>query len=141
MDARFEEVVERCARAPRPHQRGTWITREMKRAYVELHRLGLAHSVEAVRNGKLVGGLYGVCLGAVFFGESMFALESDASKIAFVSLVRQLQVWGIHLIDCQVETSHLARFGAVSVSRDRYIEMLRLALEKPTRRGSWRFDS
>lgn len=141
MDERFEDVVAACARAPRPGQRGTWITKEMREAYAELHHLGLAHSVEALRDGELVAGLYGVSLGAVFFGESMFARESDGSKIALVALVRQLERWGIDLIDCQVETSHLARFGAVSVSRRRYLEMLRPRLEKPTRRGRWSFDA
>ena len=140
MDERFEEVISFCASSPRPRQRGTWITPEMKEAYVELHRLGLAHSMEAVREGKLVGGLYGVSLGGAFFGESMFARESDASKIAFVALVPQLARWGIRLVDCQVETDHLARFGAFPVSRERYLEMLREALAKPTRRGRWELE-
>jgi leucyl/phenylalanyl-tRNA--protein transferase len=140
MDERFEEVISMCATAPRPGQGGTWITAEMRDAYVALHRFGLAHSIEATRDGELVGGVYGVSLGGVFFGESMFAKESDASKIAFVALVRQLDRWDIGLIDCQVETPHLARFGAVHVSRPRYLEMLRRALEKPTRRGRWKLE-
>jgi leucyl/phenylalanyl-tRNA--protein transferase len=140
MDERFEDVISFCAAAPRPRQRGTWITPEMKEAYIELHRLGLAHSMEAVREGELVGGLYGVSLGGAFFGESMFARESDASKIAFVALVRKLERWGVQLIDCQVETDHLARFGAFPVSRERYLEMLREALAKPTRRGRWELE-
>jgi leucyl/phenylalanyl-tRNA---protein transferase len=140
LDEAFEDVIDACARSPRPTQRGTWITEDMKEAYVELHRLGFAHSAEAFRDGKLAGGLYGVSLGGVFFGESMFARESDASKIAFVALVEQLFRWGIDLIDCQVETSHLARFGARSMPRARYLGALRRVLRKPTRRGRWSFD-
>ena len=140
LDEAFEDVIEACSRAPRPGQRGTWITEEMKAAYVELHRLGFAHSAEAFRGEELAGGLYGVSLGGAFFGESMFARSSDASKIAFVALVEQLARWKIDLIDCQVKTSHLARFGARSISRGRYLEALRRELEKPTRRGAWRFD-
>ncbi len=141
LDEAFEDVIDACARAPRPTQRSTWITEEMKEAYVELHRLGFAHSAEAFRDGKLAGGLYGVSLGGVFFGESMFARESDASKIAFVALVEQLSRWGIDLIDCQVETSHLARFGARSMPRARYLAELRRELKKPTRRGRWEFQA
>lgn len=141
LDEAFEDVIDACARAPRPTQRGTWITEEMKEAYLELHRLGFAHSAEAFRDGKLAGGLYGVSLGAVFFGESMFARESNASKAALVALVRQLQRWGIELIDCQIYTPHLERFGAESVSRADYLESLRRALAKPTRRGRWQFES
>jgi leucyl/phenylalanyl-tRNA--protein transferase len=140
LDEAFEDVIEACSRAPRPGQRGTWITEEMKAAYVELHRLGFAHSAEAWRREELAGGLYGVSLGGAFFGESMFARASDASKIAFAALVEQLARWKIDLIDCQVETSHLARFGARSLSRARYLEALRRELSKPTRRGRWSFD-
>jgi len=112
----------------------------MKTAYVELHRRGLAHSAEAWRDGELVGGLYGVSLGAAFFGESMFALAPDASKIAFVALVEQLRRWEIPLIDSQVYTEHLARFGAQEWPRRQYLAALRRALEAPTRRGPWAFD-
>jgi len=140
LDEAFEDVIEACSKAPRPGQRGTWITEDMKAAYVELHRLGFAHSAEVFRGEELAGGLYGVSLGGAFFGESMFARSSDASKIAFVALVEQLARWKIDLIDCQVKTSHLARFGARSISRGRYLEALRRELEKPTRRGAWRFD-
>lgn len=141
MDQAFEEVIEACSMAPRSGQRGTWITDEMKAAYGELHRLGFAHSVEVRRREELVGGLYGVSLGGVFFGESMFARASDASKIAFAALVEQLARWKIDLIDCQVETSHLARFGARALPRARYLEALRRELQKPTRRGRWSFES
>jgi leucyl/phenylalanyl-tRNA--protein transferase len=140
MDESFEEVIEACSKSPRPGQRGTWITDEMKSAYTELHRLGFAHSVEAWMGKELAGGVYGVSLGGAFFGESMFARASDASKIAFVALVEQLVRWKVDLVDCQVETAHLARFGARAVPRARYLEDLRRELRKPTRRGRWRFD-
>jgi leucyl/phenylalanyl-tRNA--protein transferase len=140
MDEAFPEVIEACASAPRPRQRGTWITEEMKAAYIDLHRLGFAHSIEAWSGGNLAGGLYGISLGGAFFGESMFTRESDASKIAFVALVEQLIRWDVHLIDCQVETAHLARFGARSISRSRYLRLLEKALQKPTRRGRWSFE-
>ena len=140
MDAAFEEVVKHCSEVPRPGQDGTWLTSEMVDAYCLLHELGFAHSVEARREGALVGGLYGVSLGRAFFGESMFATESDASKVAFVAAVRQFERWGIELIDCQVHTEHLAGFGAQAWSRTDFLDALARALEHETRRGSWRFD-
>lgn len=140
LDEAFERVIEACASVPRAGQRGTWITDEMTEAYIALHRLGLAHSVEAWLGDELVGGLYGVSLGAAYFGESMFARRPDASKVAFVALVPQLARWGIRLIDCQVETEHLARFGARSWPRSAYLRALASALEAPTRRGQWRFE-
>ncbi len=136
-DAAFGRVVDACAAAPRPGQHGTWITGEMRRAYKRLHRLGYAHSAEAWRGNRLAGGLYGVSLGGVFFGESMFTREPDASKAAFVSLVRQLQRWDITLVDCQVTTEHLERFGAREWPRERFIAALGEALEQPTRKGRW----
>jgi len=140
LDTAFPRVIESCAGVKRPRQRGTWITSAMKEAYVELHRRGLAHSVESWRGERLVGGLYGVSLGAVFFGESMFARAPDASKVALVSLVEQLLRWGIDLVDCQVYTEHLARFGAVEWPRKRYLAALERALRRPTRQGQWAFD-
>jgi leucyl/phenylalanyl-tRNA--protein transferase len=140
LDRAFRRVIESCASAPRPGQDGTWITEEMKDAYEALHRQGLAHSVEAWEGDRLAGGLYGVSLGAAFFGESMFAKAPDASKAAFVTLVAQLAAWGIDLIDCQVYTDHLARFGAEEWSRARYLKTLRVALRRPTRVGPWTFD-
>jgi leucyl/phenylalanyl-tRNA--protein transferase len=137
LDARFREVMEACAVIPRPTQDGTWITGEMLEAYCRLHDLGFAHSVEAHRDGELVGGLYGVSLGSMFFGESMFAWEPDASKIAFVTLAEQLAAWGMTHIDCQVHTEHLERFGAREIPRARYLALLASALERPTRRGRW----
>lgn len=140
MDQAFGEVIEACAEIPRPGQDGTWITDEMFNAYIHLFELGLAHSVEAWQDDTLVGGLYGVSIGGVFFGESMFARASDASKVAFVKLIRQLDAWGIHLIDCQVYTDHLARFGAELWPRPRFLQALSTALMQPTRQGRWTFD-
>lgn len=140
LDTAFDEVIEACARTQRPGQRGTWITREMRQAYLALHRRGLAHSVEAWDGERLAGGLYGVSLGAAYFGESMFARAPDASKVALVTLVEQLTRWGITLIDCQVPTDHLARFGATEWPRRQYLIALRKALRHPTRPGPWSFD-
>jgi leucyl/phenylalanyl-tRNA--protein transferase len=139
LDSAFDEVIQGCAAARRTEGPGTWITPEMIAAYTELHRLGFAHSAEAWAGEELAGGLYGVSLGGAFFGESMFARRPDASKIAFVALVDQLARWGIRLVDCQVHTGHLERFGAEEWPRSRYLEALRKALEEKTRRGSWRF--
>ena len=140
LDLAFGEVIDACGTTPRPTQGGTWITCEMKQAYEELHALGFAHSAEAWDRGKLVGGLYGVSLGSAFFGESMFAHEDDASKVALVAMVDQLARWGNTLIDCQVETNHLARFGAENWPRERYLNALEEALGRPTRRGRWSFS-
>jgi leucyl/phenylalanyl-tRNA--protein transferase len=136
-DTAFRAVVEACAKTPRPDQDGTWITREMVRAYGQLHELGLAHSIEAWQGRDLVGGLYGVSLGGAFFGESMFAHAPDASKVAFVNVVEHLRAKGITLIDCQVYTDHLARFGAEEWPRARYLSALSRALRRPTWRGRW----
>lgn len=141
LDRRFEEIVDACASVPRPGQEGTWITQDMRRAYARLHRLGVAHSVEAWQDGSLVGGVYGVSMGSVFFGESMFADAPDASKVAFAALCDQLGRWRIGLVDCQVYTDHLARFGAEEWTRDRYLARLRRDIAEPTRVGTWRFDS
>jgi leucyl/phenylalanyl-tRNA--protein transferase len=136
-DEAFERVIRGCAGAPRPGQPGTWITPAMVRGYVRLHRLGLAHSFEAWQGGELAGGLYGVSLGAAFFGESMFAARPDASKAAFVRSVEAMAGWGFELVDCQVHTEHLARFGAREIPRQEYLARLARALEAPTRRGRW----
>ncbi|UCE84862.1 MAG: leucyl/phenylalanyl-tRNA--protein transferase [Deltaproteobacteria bacterium] len=141
LDTAFERVIAACAAVERPDDAGTWITPDMIDAYVRLHRLGYAHSVEAWRDGRLIGGLYGVSIGGSFFGESMFARESDASKVAFVKLVRQLHAWNFDLIDCQVRTPHLARFGATDWPRARFLAALAKSLERETRRGAWRFDA
>ena len=131
-DTAFERVVEACAESPRPGQDGTWITAEMRTAYTALHRLGIAHSVEAWQGQALVGGLYGVALGSVFFGESMFTHVPDASKAAFVTLAQALFAAGCRLIDCQVETEHLERFGAEPWPRRRFLRELASAVEGPS---------
>lgn len=136
-DTAFAEALDGCARVKRDGQRGTWITEEMREAYCELNRLGFAHSIESWQEGKLVGGLYGVSLGSAFFGESMFAKVPDASKVAFATLVERLGRWKYTLIDCQVETEHLARFGAKHWPRERFLSALKDAIRRPTRQGPW----
>ena len=136
-DTDFAGVIAACGKAKRPGQKGTWITREMVTAYTRLHELGFAHSAEAWLDGRLVGGLYGISLGGAFFGESMFALEPDASKVAFVTLVGRLKEWDFHFVDAQVHTPHLARFGAREIPRTEYLARLEKALGLPTRRGKW----
>jgi leucyl/phenylalanyl-tRNA--protein transferase len=136
-DTAFERVIAACKSTPRPGQDGTWITEEMEHAYVELHRLGYGHSVEAWHEGELVGGLYGVSLGRIFFGESMFAWRSDASKVALVTLAETLAAWDFPIIDAQVPTPHTVAMGAQEWPRSRFMEVLRRELAHPTRRGSW----
>ena len=140
LDIAFPEVIIACATVPRPGQDGTWITPGMVESYTKLHRRGVAHSVEAWEGDQLVGGIYGLSLGAAFFGESMFALRADASKVAFVTLVEQLRRWSIPLVDCQVYTAHLASLGAREWARSDFLAALRVALDRPTRLGPWRFD-
>jgi leucyl/phenylalanyl-tRNA--protein transferase len=140
LDTAFTDVMVACATVPRPGQDGTWITPGMVEAYSELHRRGVAHSVEAWKGDTLAGGLYGLSLGAVFFGESMFSRETDASKVAFVALVEQLGRWGIPLVDCQVYTEHLESLGAREWPRREFLAALHAALDRPTRLGPWRFD-
>jgi leucyl/phenylalanyl-tRNA--protein transferase len=139
LDNAFAEVVEGCA-APRGGDPRTWITRSIQRAYIELHRLGFAHSVESWRADELVGGLYGVSIGRMFFGESMFARATDASKVAIASLASQLSRWGFELIDCQVMNPHLRSLGAVDMPRREFLSRLRNNPTEATRRGTWRFD-
>lgn len=137
LDAAFSEVIGKCASVPRPGQPGTWIFPNLIRGYTELHKLGYAHSVEVWKGGSLVGGLYGVSIGAAFFGESMFSLESNASKIGFLSLATTLFARGFAFIDCQVYTPYLALMGGIDVPRPRYLSMLRRALASPTLKGNW----
>lgn len=139
-DTAFEEVIRSCARISRPGQRSSWITEPLIQTYLELYRLGWAHSVESYRDGQLLGGLYGVALGGAFFGESMFARSADASKVAFARLVSRLRGWRFRLVDCQQETPHLKRFGARPVARQRFLEELAACLGDDNRRGSWRDD-
>lgn len=137
-DEAFDQVIRACADVRRPGQSGTWITEDLIDGYEALHRLGFAHSVETWDDdGVLVGGLYGVSLGTAFFGESMFAVRGEASKVAYVTLLGNLVAWGFTLIDCQVPTEHLARFGARPWPRRRFLAALREALEADTRRGTW----
>jgi leucyl/phenylalanyl-tRNA--protein transferase len=139
-DAAFEDVIRRCAARARPGQRGTWITDEMIEAYVSLHRLGFAHSIEAWEGEDLAGGLYGVSLGAAFFGESMFADRTDASKVAFARAVEWLRDRGVRLVDCQVRTEHLVSLGAHEIPRAEFLARVAAALERPLRRGRWAIE-
>jgi leucyl/phenylalanyl-tRNA--protein transferase len=137
MDSAFEQVISGCREIRRPEQDGTWITDEMMEAYVQLHREGFAHSVEAWIDGELAGGLYGVSLGGCYYGESMFTRRSDASKVAFAALTGVLIDSGYGLIDCQQHTRHLASFGAVDMPRHKFLKTLYEELKKPTIRGNW----
>ena len=121
----FEEVIKNCKSVTRKDQDGTWISPEVQEAYIQLHKLGHAHSAEAWQNGELVGGLYGIRLGKIFFGESMFSKSSNASKFAFINYVKQLQKEGIELIDCQIYTDHLKTLGASMITRVDFIDLLR----------------
>jgi leucyl/phenylalanyl-tRNA--protein transferase len=136
-DQAFEEVISACAIVPRRGEDGTWITDAMIEAYVELHRRGIAHSLEVRRGGALVGGIYGLSLGGFFAGESMFRKEADASKIALVSLVRRLADWDFDFLDCQLPAAHLGRLGAEEVPRDLYLARLERTLLRKTRKGPW----
>lgn len=136
-DTAFADVVAACARTPRPGQRGTWITDAMLAAYVQLHRQGHAHSVEAFDGDRLVGGIYGVALGRMFFGESMFSAESGGSKTALAGLAHRLHGWGWPLIDAQVESPHLLSLGAESWSRSRFMAHIAEWAALPERPGAW----
>ncbi len=137
LDTDFRQVISACQQARRKGQFGTWITEEMLEAYCYLHELGYAHSVETWKDNKLVGGLYGISLGSIFFGESMFSRESNASKAGFITLVGELQKRNFSLIDSQVHTPHLESMGAEEVSRKKYMSLLKKALGQPTHQGSW----
>ncbi len=136
-DTDFTAVVENCAQVQRKGQSGTWITEEMKAAYGKLHELGYAHSFETYREGELVGGLYGVSLGGAFFGESMFHLETDASKVALFHLARKCWESGFDFIDSQVPTDHMMTLGGREISRREFLLALGSSLEKKTLRGKW----
>jgi len=139
IDSSFEDVIDHCARVKRQGQNGTWITPEMKQAYVRLYKLGIAHSFESYKDGQLVGGLYGISLGKAFFGESMFSLESDASKVAFHALSEFTKRKGFEIIDCQLYTDHLASLGADTIARDDFIDLLKQALAHPDHQGKWSY--
>ena len=139
VDTAFRQVMEGCALAPRPGQLGTWITPQVIDAYTRLHRSGHAHSIEAWQDGELVGGLYGVTIGRMFYGESMYAQAPDASKVALVHLVGLLRSNGMPLVDCQQETQHLARFGARPISRVEFARHLHALVNSPAPpAGAWR---
>jgi leucyl/phenylalanyl-tRNA--protein transferase len=139
-DTAFPSVIAACAE-PRPDQDGTWITHDVFDAYCTLASLGVAHSIEAWDGTTLVGGLYGVAVGRMFFGESMFARRSDASKVALAQLVRQLRRWNFPLIDCQMSTSHLASLGARAVSRAEFLSVVRRCVTEPAVPAPWRLDA
>ena len=141
MDRAFEKVISECARVRLENQQGTWIVDDMVPAYCRLHTTGFAHSVEAWRGDRLAGGLYGVSLGKCFFGESMFTRVTNASKVALVALVKHLKALCFDLIDCQIATAHLKRFGAREISRAQYLDELNKALNSPTLQGKWTFES
>jgi len=140
LDAAFSRVIRACARTPRPGQNGTWIVPEMITAYEDLHAMGLAHSAEVWNGASLAGGIYGVTLGSVFFGESMFFAEKDASKAALVLLARWLGSRGCTLIDCQQTTAHMLRFGAREISRPEFLRRVDLGLANPALSGKWVFE-
>lgn len=140
-DQAFSEVVQACSE-PRiqDNDPGTWITDEMKQAYQQLHEQGIAHSVECWNDGKLVGGLYGIAMGKVFFGESMFSRQTDASKVAFVTLVNQLSQWDFVMIDCQVKSQHLESLGAKNIERKTFTRLLDQHCEQTGHPGTWQGD-
>lgn len=139
LDRAFDAVMEGCA-APRPQQDGTWITADMVTAYTRLAQLGFAHSVETWEGTELVGGLYGVALGRVFYGESMFSRRTDGSKAALTYLARQLDRWRFAVIDCQMATGHLASLGAREIPRDDFLRYVRAGTAQPAVGGPWRLD-
>ncbi len=136
-DQAFANVISHCQEVKRNGQSSTWITDEMKAAYIELHLQGICHSVEVWNGDDLVGGLYGVALGKIFSGESMFSLESNASKFGFVSLARKLQEWDFWVIDCQQPNPYLESLGGESISRKKYMDIIRKNLFEKNREGDW----
>lgn len=136
-DQTFENVIDNCA-APRAKSAGTWITEDMKEAYINLHHLGYAHSIETWKEDQLVGGLYGIALGGLFFGESMFSQISDASKAALSFLITHLMAWNFQLVDCQITSAHLLNLGAVEIPRAEFLERLECALGHAGKPGSWK---
>jgi len=141
IDTAFEKVISNCSKTPRKGENGTWITREMKNAYIRLHEAGYAHSAETWLNGELVGGLYGVALGKAFFGESMFHHVTNASKVALYYLVQKLSDWNFGIIDAQVYTNHLESLGGEMIPRSQYMLILEQALKEEDLVGSWEIRS
>ena len=140
MDLAFNEVINQCAQVRVQKNEGTWIVRDMIDAYCNLHEEGFAHSVEVWHQGDLAGGLYGVSLGKCFFGESMFTRVSNASNVGLVKLLEHLKELSFDMIDCQVPTEHLIRFGARQIPRIRFLHQLEKSLKAPTRKGKWCFS-
>ncbi|WP_137935729.1 leucyl/phenylalanyl-tRNA--protein transferase [Chitinivorax sp. B] len=139
VDTNFRQVMQACA-APRDIHGGTWITDEMIDAYCVLHHMGYAHSIECWMEGELAGGLYGMAIGQMFYGESMFTHRTDASKIAFVHLVRQLGRWEFRMIDCQMKTNHLASLGGREIARSNFAARLKVLVDGIHRPGPWQFE-
>ena len=139
MDVDFRSVIHGCAQ-PRTYSKDTWITKSMEAAYSVLHEAGFAHSVEIRQHGEIVGGLYGVALGEIFFGESMFSSVADASKVGLVALCGQLERWGFRLIDCQIRSDHLIRLGAIDIPRCEFIRLLGLHTGPNGQPGKWVLD-
>lgn len=143
-DTQFENVISACAErtSTNPDLPGTWITPELKQAYIRLHKMGFAHSIEISQGSALVGGLYGVCLGKNFFGESMFHRKSNFSKVALIILAAQLKRWGFSYIDCQVGSKHLASLGAIEIERDHFLKLVQNNLAPNTHAliGPWTLD-
>ncbi len=136
-DTCFDQVISTCAQAPRPGQQGTWITSGMRQAYIDLHRGGHAHSVEVFDNDVLVGGIYGVAIGRMFFGESMFSTRSGGSKVALAGLAMRLREWGWPMIDAQVENDHLHSLGGRLMPRETFLEQVAALINEPSSEGSW----
>lgn len=141
MDSAFVQVINQCAKIRLQNNQGTWVVKEMIDAYCKLHESGFAHSVEAWYQGELAGGLYGVSLGKCFFGESMFTRVSNASNVALVKLVEYLNALSFDMIDCQLTTEHLLRFGAREIPRVSFLKQLEESLKAPTKKGKWCFET
>jgi len=141
MDTAFDRVINACAQIRIEKNEGTWILQEMVEAYCRLHESGYAHSVEAWHQGELAGGLYGVSLGRCFFGESMFTRINNASNVAFAKLIKHLRALAFDIIDCQITTAHLIRFGAREIPRAVFLKQLKKSLKVPTLKGRWSFRS
>ncbi len=139
LDRAFEEVIAACSE-PRAEQNGTWLGPQMIAAYVELYRRGYAHSLEIWRHGRLIGGIYGLALGRIFFGESMFSRASNGSKLALVCLAQQLHAWGYRLLDCQVGSAHLQSMGAIEIPRNEFLDMLQADAKLANPPRQWRLD-